>query len=183
MSDWDDAERRVEKAQELFEQHRWPEALEELRAAISINPYNGGWFFNIGLTLDEMQRFDEAIEAYRQALEIDPDDVDALNHLGADYSRVGRHREALETFDHIEQVDATYEPAYCARIDAYRQIGDHEKAEEMFYLARQYREECPDCFYNVGQSLYDRGLFDKALYCWQKALDLDDARPEVHLRI
>ena len=32
MSDWDDAERRVEKAQELFEQRRWHEALEELRA-------------------------------------------------------------------------------------------------------------------------------------------------------
>src|SRR3712207_9442381 len=79
MSDWDDAERRVEKAQELFEQHRWPEALEELRAAISINPYNGGWFFNIGLTLDEMGRFDEAIEAYRAALEIEPHDLQALD--------------------------------------------------------------------------------------------------------
>jgi len=42
MSDWNDAERQVEKAQELFEQRRWVEALEELRAAISINPYNGG---------------------------------------------------------------------------------------------------------------------------------------------
>ena len=30
MNDWDDAERRVEKAQELFEQRRWQEALEEL---------------------------------------------------------------------------------------------------------------------------------------------------------
>ena len=56
MNDWDDAERRVEKAQELFEQRRWQEALEELRAAISINPYNGGWFFNVGLTLDELER-------------------------------------------------------------------------------------------------------------------------------
>src|SRR4029453_8707766 len=82
MNDWEDAERRVEKAQELFEQRRWPEALEELRAATSINPYNASWFFNIGLTLDEMERFEEAIEAYQQALEIDPEDVQALQHLG-----------------------------------------------------------------------------------------------------
>ena len=34
MSDWDDAERRVERAQELFEQRRWSEALDELRAAM-----------------------------------------------------------------------------------------------------------------------------------------------------
>jgi tetratricopeptide (TPR) repeat protein len=57
MNDWDDAERRVERAQELFEQRRWSEALEELRAATDINPYNAGWHFNIGLTLDEMGRF------------------------------------------------------------------------------------------------------------------------------
>jgi tetratricopeptide (TPR) repeat protein len=64
MNDWNDAERRVEKAQEFFEQRKWQEALEELRAAIAINPYNSAWFFNIGLTLDELDRFDEAIEAY-----------------------------------------------------------------------------------------------------------------------
>ncbi len=64
MNDWNDAEQRVEKAQELFEQHRWQEALDELQAATSINPYNGSWFFNTGLTLDEMDRFDEAIAAW-----------------------------------------------------------------------------------------------------------------------
>ena len=47
-------------------------------AAISINPYNGGWFFNIGLTLDEMGRFEEAIDAYRKALEIETNDLQAL---------------------------------------------------------------------------------------------------------
>src|SRR5215469_916214 len=113
MSDWNDAERRVEKAQELFEQRRWPEALEELRAAISINPYNGGWFFNIGLTLDEMGRFEEAIEAYHHALEIDHNDRDALNRLGIDLHRVGNFEEALKTFERIEQIDPSYEPSYC----------------------------------------------------------------------
>src|SRR5690242_20879300 len=101
MSDWNDAERRVEKAQELFEQRRWHEALEELRAAISINPYNGGWFFNIGLTLDEMDRYDEAIDAYEQALEIDENDLQALNHLGIDLHRIGRYDDALKTFERM----------------------------------------------------------------------------------
>ena len=87
MTEWDDAERRVEKAQELFEQRRWSEALEELRAATDINPYNGGWFFNIGLTLDEMGRHEEAIDAYRRALTIDETDLQAMNHLGVDLHR------------------------------------------------------------------------------------------------
>src|SRR5437588_12741439 len=106
MSDWDDAERRVEKAQELFEQRRWVEALQELRAATSINPYNGGWFFNIGLTLDEMGRFEEAIDAYRKAVDIEPNDLQALGHLGLDLHRVGKFDEALRTFERMEAIDS-----------------------------------------------------------------------------
>lgn len=183
MNDWNDAERRVEKAQELFEQHRWNEALEELRAAISINPYNSGWFFNIGLTLDEMERFDEAIEAYQHALEIDPDDLQAMQHLGVDLHRLGNLRKALKTFEKMETVDASCEASYCHRIMIYTDMGDHERAEEMFYLARLYKEHCPHCYYNIGCSLRDRRQFDKAIYCWQKTLDLDDSYPQVQVRI
>lgn len=183
MSDWNEAERRVEKAQELFEQRKWPEALEELRAATHINPYNSGWYFNIGLTLDEMGRIEEAIEAYREVLSIDPNDLQAMNHLGVDLHRTEKYPQALEVFEAIEAEDSTFEPSYCNRIITYTQLGNHERAEEMFYLARLYMEHCPHCYYNIGCSLFDRELYDKAIYCWQKTLDLDELHPEVHLRI
>src|ERR1700722_16134271 len=153
MNDWDDAERKVERAQEWFERRRWVEEPEELRAPISINPYNGSWFFNIGLTLDEMERFDEAIHAYHRALQIDTDDLQAMNHLGVDLYRIGRHDKALETFNKIEVIDPSFELSYCNRIMIYSELGQHEKAEEMFYLARLYREHCPRCYYNIGCSL------------------------------
>jgi superkiller protein 3 len=89
MNDWNDAERRVERAQELYEQRKLQEAVDELRAAIAINPYNSGWFFNLGLTLDELDRAEEAIDAYKQALDIDPNDLQTMNRLGMDLHRVG----------------------------------------------------------------------------------------------
>src|SRR5688500_4048500 len=150
MNDWYDAEQRVERAQELFEQQKWSEALELLRAAVAINPYNGAWLFNIGLTLDEMERYGEAIEAYEQALHLQPDDLEALNHLGVDLTRVGRYKEAVATFERIEGIDATFEPSYCNRIGAYAEMGDHDKAEEMFYVARIYKEQFTDCFFVKG---------------------------------
>ncbi len=184
-NDWSDAERRVERAQELFEQRKWLEALDELREATTLNPYNAAWFFNIGLTLDELGRVDEAIDAYRQALALEPDDVQSLTHLGVDLHQSGRFDEALRTFERVEVIDADHEPSYCHRILTYSELGDHEKAEEMFYLARLYKEHCPSCYYNIGCSLAARGLFDKAIYCWQKTLDLQasSTHPQVHIRI
>ena len=183
MNNWDDAEQRVERAQELFEQRRWSEALAELRAATDINPYNAGWHFNIGLTLDEMERFDEAIEAYRRAIEIDPDDLHSRTHLGNDLRRIGSTEEAIAVFDQIEAADPAFEPAYCNRILAYAELGDHERAEEMFYLARLFREHCPDCYHNLGLSLMERQKHDKALWCFRRALELDETYPQIELRV
>src|SRR5947199_9692795 len=53
----------------------------------------------------------------------------------------------------------------------------------MFYLDRMYKEQCRDCFYAMGCSLQARDLYDKAIYCWQRTLDLDEEHPEVHVRI
>ncbi|CAN5429405.1 hypothetical protein BH09PLA1_BH09PLA1_07250 [soil metagenome] len=182
-NDWNDAERRVERAQELFEQHKWLEALDELRAATDINPYNASWYFNIGLTLDELGRYEEAIDAYTQALEIDGEDLQALHHLGLDLHQVGRFREALEQFDKAEQVDASFEPAYCARILTYTELQEHDRAEEMFYLARLYKDHCEQCYFNMGVSLAERGLHERAIYCFTRTLDGQDDWPEVHFRI
>src|SRR4051812_1902377 len=82
MNDWQDAEQRVERAQEHFQRRQWEAALRELRAAIAINPHNAPWLFNLGMVLDEMGRFDEAADAYRKVLNIEPRDTRALNHLG-----------------------------------------------------------------------------------------------------
>jgi tetratricopeptide (TPR) repeat protein len=183
MTEWDDAESRVEKAHELYERGRWEEALNELKAAIAINPYNGSWFFNLGLTYDALDRFDEAITAYRKALEMEPEDVEILTALGHDCNRAGEYDEAIGFFQRVEAIDASFEPGYCNRIVSYSQKGDHDKAEEMFFLARQYKEKCPVCYYAIGNSLFDRGMFDRALWCWQQVLEIDPDHPRVHARI
>ena len=183
MTEWDDAEKRVERAHELYERGQWQEALDELKAAIAINPYNGSWHFNLGLTYDALERTDDAISAYRQALEMDPEDLEVLCAVGIDSNRAGQFDDAIRFFERIEAIDASYEPSYCNRIVSYCEKGNHEKAEEMFYLARQYREKCPVCYYNMGLSQFARGNFDRALWCWQQVLAIDPVHHQVHARV
>src|SRR5947208_12978219 len=104
MNDWNDAEQRVERAHELYERGQWQAALDELKAAIAINPFNGSWHFNLGLTYDALDRFSEAIASYRHALEMDPEDVEILCAIGIDSNRTGHFDEAIAFFERIESV-------------------------------------------------------------------------------
>ena len=84
---WSDAELKIERAHDFYDNGRWQDALTELQSAIEINPSNSNWHFNKGLTLDTLERFHEAIDAYKQAHELDPHDPEVLNCLAVDYTR------------------------------------------------------------------------------------------------
>ena len=172
MNDWLDAEQRVERAQQLFECHRWDEALAELDAALAINSNNALWHAQRGYALEELQRDADAAEAYQRSLSLDPDDNEVTYALGATLARLGRLARALEIFEELARRDPQLEAVYCHRIELYAELGRHEQAEEVFYLAQQINDECPDCFFNMGGSLASRGEHERAIFCRRKTLAL-----------
>lgn len=182
-SHWTNADDHARRARRFMAEKRWHEAVEELRAAVAINPFNPEWYFHLGRGLDELHRHEEAIEAYSQVILIDPYHLHALNHMGVSLHQIGRYQEALAVFKKIEQTDPEYEPAYCNRIRIYTELGDHQAAEEMFYTARLYRDQCPVCYENIAHSLLARKEYDRAIFCWQKTIDLsgDDVRLQARI--
>lgn len=181
--EWEQAERLAEDAFDLYEKGHMRRAFEKLTQAIEIGPENGAWFFNMGLTLDGMEHYEQAIDFYEKALELQPDDVEILNCLGVDYTRTAHYDLALATFEQIEQIDPFFEPAYCNRIITYTEMEQHEKAEQMFYMAQQIHSDCPLCFYNIGNSLFSRGFYDRAIWCWEKTASLDPGHPQIQFRL
>ena len=83
----------------------------------------------------------------------------------------------------MESIDPSHEPSYCHRIITYSEMGDHERPRRCSTSPGSTRKHCPHCYYNIGCSLSDRGLYDKAIYCWHKTLDLDESHPDVQVRI
>ena len=183
FNEWSDAESHIDRAHEFYERGCWLDALRELNAAIDINPTHSDWLFNKGLTLDTLERYHEALEAYQQAHSLQSNDAGVLNCLAIDYTRVGQYDKALETFEEIEKIDPDFEPAYCNRIITYSELGNHEAAEHMFYMAQQLKDDCPLCYYNIGNSLFARQLYDRAIWCWERTRRLDPHHPQVDGRI
>ena len=181
--EWDQAERLAVEAFDLYEKGQMPQAFEKLTQAVQMGPENGAWFFNMALTLDGMERYEQAITYFEKALELLTDDVEVMNCLGVDYTRTAQYDLALAMFERIEQIDPLFEPGYCNRIITYTEMEQHEKAEQMFYMAQQIRSDCPLCFYNIGNSLFSRGSYERATWCWEKTAELDPVHPQIHLRL
>ena len=183
MNDWFDAEQRVERAQQLFESQRWTEALAEIEVALSINPNNATWQAQRGYILEELGHREEAARAYERSLELEPGDCDVSVALGVVFIQLGRYARAVEVFEAVARAWPDFEPAYCHRINAYAELGLHDQAEEMFYLAQELDDSCPHCFFHVGWSLLARGQADRAIYCWERVLDLEPNYIGVNRRI
>ena len=89
MNDWLDAEGHADRAFEMYERGRWAEAESELRKALSLNPDQAEWHFNLGLTLEAAGRDHEALTSYVRATELLPDQADPLVAAGVVANRLG----------------------------------------------------------------------------------------------
>jgi tetratricopeptide (TPR) repeat protein len=183
MNEWFEAEQRVERAHEMYRCGRWEEALRELQAALRVNPAQGEWHFNMGLTLEALGRYPEAAGAYRRALEHHGAEPELLKHLGAASLRAARPLEALQAFDRAAKLDPGEETSYVYRIDAYRQLGQHDEAEVMFYSACQINDQNPRTYILMAQSLLDREQADRALACLDRAREIDPRDPDLHAHL
>ena len=179
MNDWFEAEQRIERAQQLSESQCWEEALAEIEAALEINPHNASWHAHRGYLLDELERYAEAVEAYVRSIELEPGDREVLVAYGAGLARLRRFTKALTVFRELARQYPDFEPAYCQRIAIYTDLERHDQAEEMFYLAQELDPDCPHCFFNIGNSLAQRGQTERALYCWERVLDIEPDYPGV----
>ena len=88
----------VRTAQAYLAGGRNVEALDELRAAMKIEPENAGLPNFAGQIFLLTGRYPEAEAELKRALTLDPQLADAHNNLGVLYDRMGRPTEAEEEF-------------------------------------------------------------------------------------
>jgi tetratricopeptide (TPR) repeat protein len=183
MSDWLDAENHVERAHELYEAGRWAEAERELREALSRDPNQPEWLFNLGLTLDAGGRHADAADAFRESFQAGPGDPHAALMVGVSLLRAGEPTRAVEWLERAEQIDPRNLGSFVHRIEAYARLGRHDQAELMFYMAEQIDPRSPDALVALADSLLERGLFDKAVWCLREAASCDADYPGVQGRL
>jgi tetratricopeptide (TPR) repeat protein len=174
MNNWQDAEQFADKALEMFERGRWSEAETELRKALDIDPDQGDWHFNLGLTLERTGRDAEALSSFEQASRLLEDAIDPKLAAGATCARLGRFDDAIRWLEKVLQMDATVEPAWAMLVDAYASHDNHDAAETSFYMAQDaLAEPSANVLVSMSGSLLTRNLAERAIWCAQEAIKID----------
>ncbi len=174
MSSWQDAEQHADRALDMFERGRWSEAENELRQALEIDPDQGDWHFNLGLTLERVGRDGEALSSYEQASRLLPNAIDPQLAAGSACLRLSRFNDAIAWLERVIAIKQSIEIAWAMLIDAHASLNQHEEAETVFYMAQDALDEpSATVLVSMSGSLLSRNLFDRAIWCAREALKID----------
>ena len=100
------------------------EVLDLMERAVSLEPSNPGYLYDLGYVYDAMSRKDLAIRLYRQAIAASELSFEAMNNLALIYSERGQEDEARDLLERAIAVDSTSEAAY---FNLARYYGDREE--------------------------------------------------------
>jgi len=187
MNDWVDAEHHVERAHEHYDAGRWDEAENELRQALSLNPYQAEWFFNLGLTLEAAGRYSDAAEAFSSCFKLhkehDQPDANSALLTGLNLIRADESEKSLHWFEVTVQIEPMNMAAFVHRIEALTNLNRHAEAEESFYLAQQIDPDHGELYAEMANSLLVSGHNERAVWCLREAARLDPELPRVQARL
>lgn len=133
-------------------------AMRQQQQAIAIAPEFAAAHYQLGLLYAQEKRWDEAIVSYRAAYAHDATLVEVLYNLAQAYLRIGDPVAAREQMTLFEKQKATLTPLYQLRGALQRTQDTTERAQ---ILA------------NIGRLYLKNGLYEKAVWEYQKALGMD----------
>lgn len=112
------SEAHVNKAAVYMDQQRWPEAIDESRAALKNIFYRTPEFawFNMGWSYYNLGDMEKAVESYTRAVSANPAYAQAWYSMGLAYEKMNRTRDAVASY---EKATVAF-PGY---LDAYFNMG------------------------------------------------------------
>jgi type IV pilus assembly protein PilF len=174
------AQIRLELATGYYQKGSLAQALEELRAALAIDPANPQAYGLLGLVHMDLGERERAEENFQRALRLAPDDAELSNNYGWFLCQTDRPRESIAQFQAALR-DPLYptpaRPLHNAGICSMR-AGDAAGAEAYFQRSFQIDPRNPVAMYHLGEIYLKRGDVDRARFMSQRLLQSYPASPE-----
>jgi superkiller protein 3 len=174
----------------------YEEAKESFERAIELNPNHAYSYHGTGSVQHRLGLHKEAKESFERAIELNPNDADSYEGLGAAQYSLGLHDEAMKSSEHAIEVDPNNPHPFYNLALSQEALGIYHLALENFdtYLKLENYQipKTPACiehaknrvhelkglltntyYYNMGIDYAEKKQYDKAIECYQRAIDLN----------
>ena len=173
----------LSNAATLLQGKKDPEAIAQLKRALSLDPSSEAAYNNLGNTYLQMQNTKDAIVAYKNLIRVNPTSADAYNSLGNAYMQAGNTSEAEKQYKISAKMDpsSTYAPYTLGHM----YVQNNRLAEAQVQFSNVTKIAPTDAHGYYGLALVDNklGKFDEAITQANKALALKKDFVEPHYEL
>ena len=174
----------------LFEQGRYPEALQQFQSALNSDPSNPDAYYNLASTYHKIaigqkdQRMIEQSESlYNQCLDLDPNHVDCHRGLAVLLAESGRPDSAMRLLKNWAATDPTSADPRVELGRLYQEFGQPKMAEQYLDEALAANPNDYRAWTAKGKMREASGDLNQALQNYQQSLAINSLQPEVYQRV
>lgn len=159
---------------------RYNEAIDQLRAAIALDPTSPQNYVNLGDTFRHAGRVQDAIDLYAYVVQNDPKFVPARQKLGVLWIDTGRAAQAAALMVDTLTIAPNDANVHCTYASALFQLGNIEQAAEEYKTALQLDPDTEHALWGLGTVQAQMGLRTEAESNIRQAIALTPKDPEAH---
>jgi serine/threonine-protein kinase len=150
----------------------YPQAEEEYRAAVQLDPNNAALQSALGHVLVQERKWDEAISALRAAISLQSDDAVAHNNLGVALQTVGNVAAAIPEYQEAIRIQPDYLEAHSNLGHALEKQNDLSGSITEYHEVLRLKPEDAEAHFHIGLAEYKQGNPDGAVDEYREAIRL-----------
>ncbi len=168
---------RLKEGNALFDQKKFPDAIQAYEALVAAHPEVYLAYRNIGNAWFELQDYDKAEAAYSKVLEKEPSNPDILMLIGNCYTNRGNDSQAMIWYAKIEFEKIT-DPTVLYNIgSSLTKAGKPEDALRYYRRSVELNTTFADGFYQLGLTYLALQKSGEALAAFENYLKIDVDSP------
>jgi len=161
-----------------FDLGMFDDAIDEFNKALEIEPDNIELLNKLGWAYFMLDDMSKAEEYFNKVLNLDNNNILAINGLAAITFKTHNYDKSIELFNKSISLANDVEPIYFALNQLgqlYLLKSDYEMAIKKFYKAIELLPDREEAHYNLANIYYNLGLFNEAVYEYNKCLEINSA--------
>ncbi|HKA25038.1 MAG TPA: tetratricopeptide repeat protein [Candidatus Eisenbacteria bacterium] len=154
------------------------DSLKTLEAAVAKDSTNFDKNYRLGVAYLDRDRAVDAVRVFERCTKEKPKEVKAWVNLGAAYDAIGKGDLARQQYRVALAVNPQDEIALCRLGASLYAGGFRPSAMDTLRLALQRHPNSYCAYFTMGVAFADAQIYNEAIKCWQKVVDLSPDSPE-----